>query len=238
MSGHSKWSTIKHKKAALDAKRGKLFTKLIKEITVSARLGGGDPEANARLRLLMEKAKEINMPMENTQRAIKRGTGELPGVSYERYIYEGYGPGNIAVMAEVLTDNKNRAVAELRALFTRKGGVLAENGAVSWMFDKLGVIHVPAQGLTEDQLIEQLLEHEVKDISTENGTFVITTDPKALETVKNALTTAGIKVESTEVEWVPRDAVTLESDTEAKAYEFLNALEDLDDIQNVYTNLG
>jgi YebC/PmpR family DNA-binding regulatory protein len=238
MAGHSKWSQIKHKKAILDSKRGKQFTKLIKEISVAARSGGGDPAGNPRLRLLLEKAKEINMPQDNATRAIKRGTGELPGVSYERYLYEGYGPGNSAVLVEVLTDNKNRAIAELRTLFTRKGAVLAEHGAVSWMFNKLGVLHVPAQGLTEDQLIEKLLAHEVKDVSTEDGTFVITCDPKALEEIKHALTILGIKVEHADIEWISSNTVKLEGDTETKAYDFLHALEELDDVQNVYTNLG
>ncbi len=238
MAGHSKWKQIKHKKAITDTKRGKMFTKLIKEISVAARLGGGDPTGNPRLRLLLEKSKEINMPLENAQRAIKRGTGELPGVHYEPYTYEGYGPGNIAVIVDVLTDNKNRAIAELRTVFTRKGGVIAENGAVSWMFDKLGVIHVPKQGITEDQLIEKLLEYPVKDVSSEEDAFVITCDPKALDEVKQGLATMGIKVENADIEWVPRDTVELATDTEAKAYEFLSALEDLDDVQNVYTNVG
>lgn len=238
MSGHSKWSTIKHKKAKEDAKRGKLFTKLIKEITIAARIGGGDPEGNPRLRLLMDKAKEINMPLDNTMRAIKRGTGELPGMTYERYMYEGYGPGKIAVLVEVLTDNKNRAVSELRAVFTRRGGSLGESGTVSWMFDKLGVIRMAQQGLTEDQLIEILLEHAVKDVKLEDNLFEITCDQKALETIKTALNTIGYKVESADVEFVPRDTVQLDGETETKAYEFLNALEDLDDVQNVYTNLN
>ncbi len=238
MSGHSKWSTIKHKKAKEDAKRGKQFTKLIKEISVAARQGGGDPDANPRLRTLMDKAKEINMPQENSSRAIKKGTGELPGATYERYQYEGYGPGNSAVIVDVLTDNKNRAIAELRALFTRKGAALAESGAVSWMFDKLGVIRVPNQGLTEDQLIEQLLAHDVKDVYQEDGTFVITCDPKALDEVKNALTTSGLTIESAEIEWVPKDTIEVGKETEDKAYEFLSAIEELDDVQNVYTNVG
>lgn len=238
MAGHSKWSQIKHKKALLDSKRGKRFTKLIKEITVSARLGGGDPAGNPRLRLLLEKAKEINMPQENSVRAIKRGTGELPGVSYESYMYEGYGPGNFAVLVEVLTDNKNRAIAELRALFSRRGAILAENGAVSWMFDKLGVIRMAQQGMSEDQLMEILLEHEVKDITLDDATFTITTDPKALDEVKQALTTLGLKTESAELEWVARDTMALNPETEQKAYEFLDALEELDDVQNVYTNLA
>lgn len=238
MSGHSKWSTIKHKKAKEDKKRGRSFTKLIKEITVAARVGGGDPEANPRLRFLVDKAKEINMPQDNTMRAIKRGTGELPGVSYEHHTYEGYGPGKIAVIIDVLTDNKNRAIAELRALFTKKGGAIGENGTVSWMFDKLGVIRIPTQNLTEDQLIEMLLEYEVKDVSTEDGTFAIYCDPKAIETVKQALSSAGIKIDSAEPEWVARDLMSLNKDAEEKGYEFLSSLEDLDDVQNVYTNLA
>lgn len=238
MSGHSKWATIKHKKAKEDAKRGKSFTKLIKEITIAARIGGGDPEGNPRLRLLMDKAKEINMPQENTMRAIKRGTGELPGMSYEQYNYEGYGPGHIAVIIEMLTDNKNRAIAELRALFTRKGGTLAESGAVSWMFEKLGVLRIPIKGLTEDQLIEMLLDYDIKDIYKADTLFVITCDTKALDEVKQALTSHAIHVESAEIEWVPKDTPTIDPAAEEKAYEFLNAIEDLDDVQNVYTNLG
>lgn len=238
MAGHSKWKQIKHKKAKEDSKRGKLFTKLIKEITVAARMGGGDPEGNARLRFLVEKAKEINMPLDNTMRAIKRGTGELPGVNYEHYTYEGYAPGNIAVMVDVLTDNKNRAIAELRTVFTRKGGTIAENGAVSWMFDKLGVITLNAQGLTEDQLVENLLEHAVKDITLDDGVFTVTCDIKALEEIKHALTTIGYKVDSAEIEWVPRNTIEVSPEIEDKTYEFLSALEDLDDVQNVYTNLA
>ncbi len=238
MSGHSKWSTIKHKKAKEDAKRGKSFTKLIKEITVAARLGGGDPDANPRLRLLLDKAKEVNMPLENSQRAIKRGTGELPGVSYERYLYEGYGPANSGVLIEVLTDNKNRAIAELRAVCVRKGGTMAENGAVSWMFDKLGVIRVPAQGLTEDDLIDKLLAHDIKDVYQEDGTFVITCDVKNTDAVKAALTEQNINVESAEIEWVPKNVLDLDEQSEEKVYEFLTALEELEDVQNVYTNIG
>ncbi|MBA3954103.1 YebC/PmpR family DNA-binding transcriptional regulator [Candidatus Dependentiae bacterium] len=238
MAGHSKWKQIKHKKAKEDSKRGKLFTKLIKEISIAARSGGGDPAGNARLRFLMEKAKEINMPQENTIRAIKRGTGELPGVSYERYMYEGYGPGNSAILIEVLTDNKNRAIAELRTLFSKKGGILAESGAVSWMFDKLGVLEVPTTGLTEDTLLENLLAYPVKDIKEEDDTFSIITDAKALEEVKQGLTSMGIKVENSEIEWLPRETIELGPDLEEKAFEFLGAIEDLDDVQNVYTNLA
>ncbi len=238
MSGHSKWATIKHKKAKEDAKRGKLFTKLIKEITIAARLGGGDPGGNPRLRLLLDKAKEINMPLENSSRAIKRGTGELPGQSYETYMYEGYGPGHSAVLIEVLTDNKNRAVAELRALFTRKGATLADSGSVGWMFDKLGVIRIPEQGLTEDDLIDKLITHDVSDIYKEDSLFVINCDPKSLEEIKSFLTSQGYKIESAEVELVPKNTVSLDPTTEEKAMDFLSAVEDLDDVQNVYTNIG
>jgi YebC/PmpR family DNA-binding regulatory protein len=238
MAGHSKWSQIKHKKAKEDLKRGRTFTKLIKEITIAARTGGGDPDGNPRLRFLIDRAKEINMPQDNTARAIKRGTGELPGVSYERYLYEGYGPGNIAVIVEVLTENKNRAIAELRTTFSRKCGTLTENGAVGWMFNRLGVIRLAQQGLTEDQLIENLLEQAVKDISLEDGTFTITCDPKALDEIKQVLTTLNLKVESADIEWVPGTTVSLNKETEQKAYDFLSALEDLDDVQNVYTNLA
>ena len=238
MSGHSKWATIKHKKAKEDAKRGKVFTKLIKEISVAARQGGGDPDGNPRLRTLLEKAKEVNMPLENTQRAIKKGTGELPGTFYERYQYEGYGPANSAVIIDVLTDNKNRAIAELRALFTRKGGTLGESGTVSWMFDKLGVIHVAGQNISEDKLLDVLLAHDVKDIYQEDGTFVVTCDTKALEDVKQVLTEAGYTIESAEVEWVPKDTLSLGKEGEDKVFEFLGAIEELDDVQNVYTNVG
>ena len=164
MSGHSKWSTIKHKKAALDAKRGKAFTKLIKEITIAARLGGGDPTGNPRLRLLIDKAKEINMPTENTMRAIKRGTGELPGVSYEENTYEGYGPNGIAVIVDTFSDNKNRTVSELRHIFSSKGGNLAEHGAVSWMFEKMGVVKANDGSMTEEKLLETLIDYDINDI--------------------------------------------------------------------------
>jgi YebC/PmpR family DNA-binding regulatory protein len=237
MAGHSKWKSIKHKKAIADSKRGKAFTKLIKEITIAAR-SGGDPAANPRLRSLLEKAKEINMPLENSQRAIKKGTGELPGVTYEQYMYEGYGPGNIAVLIEVLTDNKNRAIAELRALFTRRSAILAESGAVNWMFQKLGVIRVAKHNTTEDFLVETLLAHEVKDIIEEEDVFEITCEPRALEEIKQLLTKLKLTIESAEVEWVAQNKVELAGEIEEKAHEFLSALEDLEDVQNVYTNLA
>lgn len=238
MSGHSKWSTIKHKKALIDSKRGKAFTKLIKEISVAARHGGGDPTGNPRLRLLLDKAREANMPLENAQRAIKRGTGELPGVHYESILYEGYGPYNVAVIVEALTDNRNRTVAELRRAFTSKGGNLGETGTVNWMFEKMGVIKVTANNLTEDNIIELLLDYDVQDITLAEGTFFITCDLKALEPVKAALQKANITIESAEIEWVAKNTVSV-TDTEGeKAVEFLDSLEELEDVQNVYTNLA
>jgi YebC/PmpR family DNA-binding regulatory protein len=240
MSGHSKWSTIKHKKAALDAKRGKKFTKVIKEITVAARLGGGDPDGNPRLRFLIDKAKDINMPSENVTRAIKKGTGELPGVNYEQYTYEGYGPSGIAVMVDTLSDNKNRTVADLRHLFASKGGNLAENGAVGWMFAKMGVVKaIIPEGviITEDALLEKLLDYDVQDIHRDDNLFSIVADPKSLEKVKQCVLQAGLKIETADVEWVPKTTTCLPDDQAEKAYEFLNALEDNDDVQNVYTNL-
>lgn len=238
MSGHSKWSTIKHKKAALDAKRGKSFTKLIKEITVAARVGGGDPNANPRLRTLLDKAKSINMPMDNTIRAIKKGTGELPGVSYEQYIYEGYGPGGIAVLVEVLTDNKNRSAGDLRHGFATNGGNLAEAGAVSWMFEKMGVIKVEAGKLTEDEMLEKLLDFDVSDLTLDEGMFYITCNPKSMEGIKQVLANSQIKVESAELEWAPKTTMKVSDEEAKRAYEFLTNIEDLDDVQNLYTNLA
>ena len=238
MAGHSKWSQIKRKKAVLDSKRGQAFTKLIKEITVCARDGGGDPDGNARLRLLIEKAKEINMPLENTLRAIKRGTGELPGVHYEYITYEGHGPHNIAVVVETLTDNRNRTVAEFRRLFTEKGGRLGEIGSVNWMFEKLGVIRMPAQGKSEDELLEALLEYDINDIKQDDGMLVVYCDSKGMEPIKKALSDLNLSIESAELEWVPTSSISLPENKSEKAYDFLGALQDRDDVKNVYTNLN
>lgn len=237
MSGHSKWSQIKHKKAIVDSKRGKAFTHLIKEITLAARMGGGDPTGNPRLRLLLEKAKEINMPLDNTQRAIKRGTGELPGVSYEPITYEGYGPGGIAVVIDTLTDSKNRTVAELRHIFSIKGGSLGETNSVSWMFEKLGVLKVPGK-VSEDALLETLLDFDIKDIKVDEQFAHIFCEPRALEPVKQALIAAGYKVETAEIEWAAKNNTSLPEEQAEKAYDFLSALEDHDDVQNVFTNLA
>jgi len=237
MSGHSKWSTIKHKKAKEDAKRGKAFTKLIKEITVAARTGGGDPAGNPKLRLLLEKAKEINMPKENAERAIKKGTGELPGINYESITYEGYGPYGIAVMVDTLTDNKNRTVSDMRRLFSSKGGNLAENGAVSWIFEKKGVVKTLIDNISEDELLEKLIDYNIDDINKDEGIFFITCEAKSLMEIKKAIEKIGLKVENADLEWIPKNTAQLTQEQAEKAYEFLTALDDHEDVQNVYTNL-
>lgn len=238
MSGHSKWKTIKHKKALTDAKKSKEFTKIIKEITIAARQGGGDPTGNPRLRTLLEKAREINMPVDNAQRAIKKGTGELPGVTYEACMYEGYGPNGVAILVDVLTDNKNKAVSEVRNVFTRNGGRLAEAGAVNWMFERLGVIEMTHPTLTEDQLIEHLMDYDIKDIMQDDNGFHITCNPKIVEQVKQVLVDLGCKVREAEVEWVAKNTVELEAKDEERVFEFLQKIEELEDVQNVYANMA
>lgn len=237
MAGHSKWANIKHKKAAVDAKKGKIFTRLSKEITVAAKVGGGDPEGNPRLRTLLEKAREANMPVENTQRAIKKGTGELPGVAYEAITYEGYGPCGIAVIVECLSDNKNRTVADVRRVFSHKGGSLGETGSVGWMFEKMGVVKGESNK-SEDDLLELLLDYDIDQISVNDGGFYITCDIKALDAVKNVLKSNGCKVESAEVEWVATTTVEVDEESAKKVMEFLDELEELDDVQNVYDNIA
>ncbi len=237
MSGHNKWSQIKHKKAKEDAKKGKAFTKLIKEITVAARSGGGDPASNPRLRLLLEKGKSVNMPQDNAVRAIKRGTGELPGVHYEEYLYEGFGPAGIAIIIDTLSDNKNRTVAELRHLFSAAGGSLRETGAVSWMFEKLGIITISA-AVDEDTLLEKLFDYNIKDIRRIENTLSILCDPRDTELIKKALQPAGIAVEEANIEWVAKTPVDLSNGQEDKALAFLQELQDHEDVQQVYTNLG
>lgn len=237
MSGHSKWANIKHKKAKEDAKRGQTFTKIIKEITVCAK-AGGIPENNPQLRQLIDKAKEANMPAENITRAVKKGTGELPGVSYESISYEGYGPGGTAVIIEALTDNKNRTVADLRHIFSRHNGNLAETGAVNWMFEKLGVIRGIIKGKTEDDLLEALMDFDINDISIEDDLATITTSMGALFQVKDALVKLGMKVEHAELEWIAINNLDVDEETEEKAFGLFEALEDNDDVQNVYSNLN
>lgn len=237
MSGHSKWATIKRKKALEDSKRGQAFTKLIKEITVAARLGGGDANGNPRLRLLLEKAKEINMPIDNAMRAIKRGTGELPGVHYEEHTYEGYGPYGMAVIVDTLSDNKNRTVSELRHLFSSKGGNLAENGAVSWMFERAGVIQASQNTLNEEKLLEALIDYDITDIKCEEDKVEIYCNPRVLDAVKQAVEKLKLKVESAEIEWVAKNTVKLSDNDAEKAIEFLDNLEEHEDTKNVYSNL-
>jgi YebC/PmpR family DNA-binding regulatory protein len=236
MSGHSKWSTIKRKKAAVDAKRGKLFTKLIKEITIAARQGGGDPEANPRLRLAIDNAKSANMPAENIERAIKKATGELEGVEYTELTYEGYGPGGVALFIEAMTDNKNRTVAEVRHLLNKHGGSLGENGSVAWMFDRKGIITLPKQGKTEDDIMEIVLDAGAEDIQTEEDFFEVTTDLETFEAVRKALVDAGLDIENASLQWVAKNTVEVSGETAEKLEKLIDALEDNDDVQNVYTN--
>ena len=238
MSGHSKWSTIKHKKAKEDSKRGKVFTKLIKEISVAAREGGGDIEGNPKLRTLVDKAKAVNMPHDNITRAIKKATGELGGVAYEAIMYEGYGPLGTAVMVETLTDNKKRTVADLRHAFVKNGGNLAEGGAVAWMFEHKGVVRATGS-LSEDQLMEKLLDYDVNDISLHDGIFTVTCSLHDLEHVKHVMTVAGMHLEDAKVEWVAKSPMSLsEEEQEEKVFKFLEDLQDLDDVRDVYSNLA
>jgi YebC/PmpR family DNA-binding regulatory protein len=236
MSGHSKWATIKHKKGALDAKRGKIFTRLIKEITIAAKLGGGDPEGNPRLRGAIAAAKAENMPADNIKRGIQRGTGELEGVNYEEITYEGYGPGGVAVIVEVLTDNKNRAVSEVRHAFSKNGGNLGESNSVSWMFTKKGVIVVAKDAASEDKLTELVLESGAEDLSDEGENWEILCEPKEFENVTNALKAAKITPEHAEVTMISSTYTKLEGAPANQMMRLLDTLEDLDDTQNVYSN--
>ncbi len=235
MSGHSKWSTIKHKKGAADAKRGKLFSKLIKEITVAARLGGGDPTSNARLRAILDKARNANMPLDNVTRAIKKGTGELEGSSYEEAVFEGYGPGGVALYIECLTDNRNRTVAELRHLLTRMGGNLGESGCVAWMFSKQGVLTFE-KSVGEDKLMEVALEAGAHDIEDDGDTLTVVTDPGSYEQVKKALSDKGLTTTEAEVTMVPQNTVKLEGHDAERMIKLMEALEDHDDVQKVSAN--
>lgn len=236
MSGHSKWSTIKRKKAAIDAKRGKIFTKLIKEITVAARNGGGDPDANPRLRLAIDNAKAANMPADNIDRAIKKATGELEGVSYSEMTYEGYAPGGVAVMIESVTDNKNRTVAEIRHAFSKHGGSMAESGAVSYGFNRKGVITLRAQDKTEDDIMEIVLDAGADDISTEEEYFEITTSLETFESVRKALINAGLEIENASLQWVAQNMIEVKGEESERIMKLIDMLEDNDDVQNVFTN--
>jgi YebC/PmpR family DNA-binding regulatory protein len=236
MSGHSKWSSIKHKKAAKDAKRGKLFTKLIKEITVAAR-SGGDVSANPRLRTAVLTARAASLPNDTIDRAIKKGSGQFDGQVLEEIDYEGYGPGGVAVMARVLTDNRNRTVSELRFLFSKHGGHLGEANSVAWMFQKRGVAHVVKTGIDEDRVMEVALEAGADDVSDAGESFEVVSSPESLETIRAAIEGAGLKITSAEVTMVPKSTVHLTGPAAAAALKLLEALEDHDDVQNVSANL-
>lgn len=236
MSGHSKWASIKYKKGAKDAKRGRLFSKLVKEITVAARLGGGDQAANIQLRSVVQTARDANMPAENIERAIKKGTGELPGVSYEEAVYEGYGPGGVAVLIRALTDNRNRTVAEIRHLFDKRGGSIAGPGSVAYLFETRGFITVESAGVDEEAIFAAALEAGAEDFKAEDDLYEIYTDPSGLEAVKEALVAAGFKIASGEVTRIPATLVPVAGDDARKVLSLLQALEDHDDVQNVYSN--
>jgi len=237
MSGHSKWATIKHAKGAADAKRGQMFTKFIKEISIAARMGGGDPNGNPRLRTAILKARAANMPKDNIERAIKKGTGELGGASYEELLYEGYAPGGVAVLVEVLTDNKNRAAANVRNLFSKNGGNLGATGSVSYMFNRKGVIEYDAEVVSEEKLMEDALEAGAEDIQSEAGVLTVTTDPNDFASVLENLQEKGFESVSAEVSMVPATYMSLDAETVRKVLKMVERLEEDDDVQNVYTNL-
>jgi len=235
MSGHSKWATIKHKKGALDAKRGKIFTRLIKEITIAAK-SGGDPEKNPRLRGAVQAAKAENMPADNIKRAIQRGTGELPGVSYEEVTFEGYGPGGVAILVEVSTDNRNRTVSEIRHIFSKNGGNLGEAGSVAWMFHKKGDIIIPKSAAKEDDLMNIVLEAGAEDLKDDGETWEVVTDTSSYEKVLEAVKAAGIKPDVAEVAMLPQNYTKLEGHQAGTMIRLLEALEESDDVEHVYSN--
>ncbi|PLX88124.1 MAG: YebC/PmpR family DNA-binding transcriptional regulator [Desulfuromonas sp.] len=235
MAGHSKWANIKHRKGAQDAKRGKIFTKLIKEITVAARIGGGDFETNPRLRLAVDKAKQANMPKDNIDRGIKKGTGDLDGVTYEEGTFEGYGPGGVAVIVEFLTDNRTRTVADVRHAFNKYGGSLGVSGSVAFMFDRKGQI-IFSEDLDFDTIFEAALEAGAEDVKEENGIIEVVTDPAEFETVKNALDAQGLEYQSAEITMIPQNMSPVEGKQAETLMKMIDALEDNDDVQNVHAN--
>ena len=238
MSGHSKWATIKHAKGAADAKRGQQFTKLIKEISIAARMGGGSLDGNPRLRTAILKARSANMPKDNIDRAIKKGTGELEGVSYEELSYEAFAPGGVALLIEVLTDNKNRAAADVRNILTRAGGQLATAGSVSRLFKRLGIITLDGEKYTEDQVMEAAIEGGAEDVSLSDGIIEVTTAPEDFETVVNTLTEKGFGTMSAEISMVADAEISLDNEATAKALRLIDKLEENDDVQNVYSNIN
>ncbi|MBD3168496.1 MAG: YebC/PmpR family DNA-binding transcriptional regulator [candidate division Zixibacteria bacterium] len=236
MSGHSKWATIKRKKGKLDAERGRLFSRLNKEIMIAARQGGGDVDSNPRLRTAIATAKAANMPQDNIKRAIQKGTGELPGVTYEEVSYEGYGPGGVALLMEVVTDNKNRTVAEIRSILTKNNGNLGETGCVGWMFDRKGLVRVPADRVTEDDLMEVALEAGAEDIKGEEGVFEVYTPFTDFEQVRSAIEEKGIPIDAAEITMIPQNTIKLDEKKAEQMVRLMSLLDEHDDIQNVYAN--
>ncbi len=236
MSGHSKWATIKHKKAATDAKRGRVFTRLIREITIAARIGGGDPNSNPRLRTAIAAAKNENMPNDNIERAVLRGTGQLEGEQYEEVMFEGYGPGGVGMLIQVVTTNRNRAVGEMRHLMGKNGGNMAEAGAVGWMFHRKGEITIPKEAATEDKLLDLVLEAGAEDLKDDGSSWYIVTPPEALEAVKDALVKAGITPSTEELAMVPQNYIKLTGQQAQQMLRLVEALEEHDDVQHVYAN--
>jgi YebC/PmpR family DNA-binding regulatory protein len=236
MSGHSRWSQIKRKKGKADVERGKLFSKILREITVAAKNGGGDVKMNMRLKAAVESAKEANMPADNIKRAIQKGTGELPGEQYEEITYEGYAPGGVAVMIQVMTSNRNRTAPEIRHAFERYGGNMGASGAVAWMFDRKGVIHVDADAAAEDDVMSVVLDAGATDMRRIEKTYEIDTPPAEMESVRAALDSARIKIQSAEVTMVPQNTVRVEGKDASSVLKLLEALEELDDVQHVYAN--
>jgi len=236
MSGHSKWHSIKHKKGAVDAKRGKLFTKIIREITVAARQGGGDPDANPRLRTVIAKAKEANMPKDNIEKAIKKGTGELEGVSFEEITYEGYGPNGVAVMIDTLTDNRNRTIAEIRNILTKSGGNLGENGCVSWIFEKKGVMTISTENIDENTVMEIALEAGAEDVRQDGDFWEIITQPEEFEAVRDSFREKGIELVMSDIIRIPSTTVKLDEKTAGRILNLMEKLDDVDDVQNVAAN--
>ena len=236
MSGHSKWASIRHKKSAVDAKRGKIFSRLIKEITVAARLGGGDPEGNPRLRVAIQAAKAQNMPKDNIARAIKKGTGELAGTSYEEYNYEAYGPGGVALMMNCLTDNKNRTIADIKHIFERHGGNLGEPGCVSWIFEKKGLFVFEKSSVEEEKLLDLALEAGAEDIKESETQLEVLTDPGDFESIKKAFDDEGLRYGLAEISMIPQNTVKLDGRDAERVLSLLEALEENDDISHVYAN--
>jgi YebC/PmpR family DNA-binding regulatory protein len=236
MSGHSKWATIKHKKAATDAKRGRIFTKIIREISIAARTGGADPNTNPRLRTAIAAAKSENMPNDNVERAIQRGTGQLEGEQYEEVMFEGYGPGGVGMLVQVVTTNRNRVVSEIRHMMSRHGGNLAENGAVGWMFSRKGQISIPKEQASEDKLLGIVLEAGADDLRDDGSDWEVLTPPEAFEPVREALVKAGVTPASAEVSWVPQNYIKLTGTPAQQMIRLVETLEEHDDIQNVFAN--